>query len=85
MRQVAHLFIGHDGCRAVALGEPGLVRPEYHGQVGEDRDIVAEGPVKEYLLWRVVYVVVAPYYMGYPHGGVVHHDAEVIGRRAVAP
>src|SRR3972149_3203184 len=85
VRQIAHLFICHDGCRAVALGEPCLVRAEYHGQVREYRQLMAERLVKEHLLRSVVYVVVAPYDVGYVHRSVVHDYAEVIRRRAVAP
>ena len=68
----------------MALGKPGLVRSQDHGNVGKFRQRVSEGFVEEDLAGGVVHMVVPPDDMGDVHERVIHHGAEVISRPAVA-
>ena len=81
---VAEFPVGRDRSRGVALGEPCPVHAEDLRQVGEARQRRAERAVDVDLLGRVGEVVVAADHVGNRHVGVVHRDAEVVGRRAVA-
>ena len=82
--QVAVLLVLQHAHRAVALGELGAVRPEDHRHMRVDRDLRAERGEHVHLSRRVVEMIVAADDMRDAHVGVVHHHAEVVGRRTVA-
>ena len=67
------------------LAQSALVCAEDHGEVGEVGEGKSESLIEQYLLRRVVQVVVSPDDMGYPHGGVIDNDTEVVGGGHIAP
>jgi hypothetical protein len=68
----------------MALRQLGAVRAEDHRHVRIGRKLRAEGRQHVHLPRRVVQVVVAADHVRHAHVHVVDHDAEVVGRRAVA-
>ena len=69
--------------RAVALRQLGAVGAEDHRHVRVGRRLDAERAQHLDLARRVVDVVVAADHVRDAHVVVVHHDAEIVGRRAV--
>ncbi len=81
--QIAHLAIGLDPERAVALRQFGAVGAVDQRQVGEFGDRPVERLVDLGLAEGVVQVVVAADHMGDRHVVVVDHHREIVGRAAV--
>ncbi len=69
----------------VALREPRPVLADHERHVREPRRRQRERPVEQELPGGRREQVVAAHHVGDPHGGVVHHHRELIGRDAVGP
>ena len=77
------MLIVADRRRAVALAELLPIQPVDHRQVGEHRQLRAEGAIEHDLLRRVRDVIIAAHDERDAHRDVVAHDGEVVDRRAV--
>ena len=83
-RQIAHLAVGLDAERAVALRQLGAVGPVDQRHVREDRHLPAHGRVDLRLARGVGQVVDAADDVRDLHVVVVDDDGEIVGRGAVA-
>ena len=82
-REKAHVPIGLDCKRAVALGQLGAIGAVDQGNVREDGRIPVERSIKLHLARGVHQVIVTADDVGDRHVVVVHDHREHVGRRAV--
>ncbi len=82
--EVSLLAVLSEGGRTVALAETAAVGSEDNGDVGEERNFLAEGLEDHEVAGGVRDVIVPADDVGDPHGGIVDDDGEVVGREAVA-
>ena len=82
-RQIAHVAVGFDRQRAMALGKLCAIRPVDEGQVAIDRLWPAHRLDDLQLPRGIVQMVVPADDMRHAHVLIVHHHRQHIGRRAV--
>ena len=85
IRQIAHVFIGHDRRGAMSLGKPRFVGPKNHRQMPELWHWKSQRLKNRNLPRRVRQMIVSSHDMRDTHQGIIHHDGKIIGRIAVGP
>ena len=82
-RQIAQTLVVHHGGGVAAFGQLFAVRPENHRDVAVLRQRRAERGQYIDLFGGIAHMVVAANHVRDAHVPIVHHDAEIIGWRAI--